>query len=101
MATGVAVVGASGAIEVGGILELLVRVANWPFQDEEDFDRRPQRRRYEESLVALVRRQLLTIAESVRALLASRAHVCLARTLPIIWILIMEDDCSGCAKGGR
>ncbi|KAH1453396.1 hypothetical protein KXX13_002228, partial [Aspergillus fumigatus] len=32
--------------------------------DDEDFDRRPQRRRYEEPLVVKVRRQLLTLAES-------------------------------------
>jgi hypothetical protein len=34
--------------------------------DDDDFERRPQRRRYEEPLAATVRRQLLTIAESVR-----------------------------------
>jgi len=32
--------------------------------DEDDFDRRPQRRRYEEPLAARVRKQLLSIAES-------------------------------------
>lgn len=68
MAPGVAV-GASGAIEVRVILELPVRVADQPVPDDEDFDRRPQRRRYEEPLFVQVRRQLLTIAESVRALL--------------------------------
>lgn len=33
--------------------------------DDDDFDRRQQRRKYEEPLAAKVRRQLLTIAESV------------------------------------
>lgn len=32
--------------------------------DDDDYDRRPQRRRYEEPLIARVRRQLLAIAES-------------------------------------
>jgi hypothetical protein len=47
--------------------------------DDDDFDRRPQRRRYEEPLFAQVRRQLLTIAESVRALFFffRRAHCAL------------------------
>lgn len=35
--------------------------------EDDDLDRRPQRRRYEEPLFVQVRRQLLTIAESVRA----------------------------------
>lgn len=35
--------------------------------EDEDYDRRPQRRRYEEPLFVLVRRQLLTLAESVRS----------------------------------
>lgn len=69
MAPGLAVVGASGAIEVRVIPELPVRVADQPVPDDEDFDRRPQRRRYEEPLFIQVRRQLLAIAESVRALL--------------------------------
>lgn len=73
MATGVAVVGVSGAIEVSRILELPVRVADRPMPDDEDYDRRPQRRRYEEPLFVQVRRQLLTLAESVRSLLPSRA----------------------------
>ncbi|KAJ5753818.1 uncharacterized protein N7511_007971 [Penicillium nucicola] len=34
------------------------------YRDDDDFDRRPQRRRYEEPLFVQVRRQLLTIAES-------------------------------------
>ncbi|KAJ5333311.1 hypothetical protein MYU51_014337 [Penicillium brevicompactum] len=34
------------------------------YRDDDDFDRRPQRRRYEEPLFAVIRRQLLTIAES-------------------------------------
>lgn len=34
--------------------------------EDDDYDRR-QRRRYEEPLVAKIRRQLLTIAESVRS----------------------------------
>ncbi|KAJ5570344.1 uncharacterized protein N7459_009774 [Penicillium hispanicum] len=34
------------------------------YRDDEDYDRRPQRRRYEEPLFVQVRRQLLTIAES-------------------------------------
>ncbi|KAF4767419.1 hypothetical protein HAV15_009267 [Penicillium sp. str.  len=37
------------------------------YRDDDDFDRRPQRRRYEEPLFVQVRRQLLTIAESVRS----------------------------------
>jgi hypothetical protein len=37
-------------------------------QDEDDFDRRPQRRRYEEPPVVKIRKQLLSIAESVWAL---------------------------------
>lgn len=102
MATGVAVVGASGAIEVDDILGLPVRVADRPFLDDEDYDRRPQRRRYEESLVAQVRRQLLTIAESVRVLLASRAS-CASVFGREHWIciLIVVGDCLGCAKSGR
>ncbi|KAJ6186362.1 hypothetical protein N7519_007663 [Penicillium mononematosum] len=48
------------------------------YRDDDDFDRRPQRRRYEEPLFAQVRRQLLTIAESA----ARRA----------------EDDVQGIAK---
>lgn len=32
--------------------------------DEDDYDRRPQRRRYEEPLAAKIRKQLLSIAES-------------------------------------
>ena len=42
--------------------------------DDDDFDRRPQRRRYEEPLAAVVRRQLLTIAESVGFNLPSRFY---------------------------
>lgn len=34
--------------------------------DDDEFDRRPQRRRYEEPLDVKVRKQLLSIAESVR-----------------------------------
>ncbi|RDL35027.1 putative nuclear cap-binding complex, subunit NCBP1 [Venustampulla echinocandica] len=34
------------------------------YRDEDDYDRRPQRRRYEEPLVVKVRKQLLAIAES-------------------------------------
>ncbi|KAJ5127539.1 hypothetical protein N7448_008318 [Penicillium atrosanguineum] len=34
------------------------------YREDEDYDRRPQRRRYEEPLFVLVRRQLLTLAES-------------------------------------
>lgn len=41
-------------------------IADHLFLDDEDYDRRPQRRRYEEPLFVQVRRQLLTIAESVR-----------------------------------
>lgn len=37
--------------------------------DDEDEDRRPQRRRHDEPLFVQVRRQLLTIAESVRSYL--------------------------------
>ncbi|KXG51166.1 MIF4-like, type 1/2/3 [Penicillium griseofulvum] len=48
------------------------------YRDDDEFDRRPQRRRYEEPLFAQVRRQLLTIAESA----ARRA----------------EDDVQGIAK---
>ncbi|CAI7583601.1 unnamed protein product [Penicillium viridicatum] len=48
------------------------------YRDDDDFDRRPQRRRYEEPLFVQVRRQLLTIAESA----ARRA----------------EDDVQGIAK---
>ena len=45
---------------------LFLRAADQePFPDDEDYDRRPQRRRYEEPLFVQVRRQLLTIAESV------------------------------------
>jgi hypothetical protein len=47
------------------------------FTDDDDFDRRPQRRRYEEPLYVQVRRQLLTIAESVCvsfSLAFARAH---------------------------
>lgn len=68
MATGaVVVVGASAVIEVSDPPEgLFLRAANQePFPDDEDYDRRPQRRRYEEPLFVQVRRQLLTIAESV------------------------------------
>ena len=34
-------------------------------EEDDDHDRRPQRRRYEEPLVVKVRKQLLSIAESV------------------------------------
>lgn len=34
--------------------------------EDDDYDRRPQRRRYEEPLAVKVRKQLLSIAESVR-----------------------------------
>ncbi|TGO41136.1 hypothetical protein BHYA_0026g00430 [Botrytis hyacinthi] len=34
------------------------------YRDEDDYDRRPQRRRYEEPLIVKVRKQLLSIAES-------------------------------------
>lgn len=35
----------------------------WP--DDDDYDRRPQRRRYEEPLAVTLRKQVLSIAESV------------------------------------
>ena len=41
-------------------------------QDDDDYDRRPQRRRYEEPPVVKIRKQLLSIAESVQALLRAR-----------------------------
>lgn len=34
--------------------------------DEDDYDRRPQRRRYEEPLSVTLRKQVLSIAESVQ-----------------------------------
>lgn len=37
--------------------------------DDDDFDHRPQRRRYEEPLPVKIRKQLLSIAESVLSLL--------------------------------
>lgn len=40
-------------------------LANGIYTDDDDFDRRHQRRRYEEPLLLKVRKQLLTIAESV------------------------------------
>ena len=36
----------------------------WYNKDEDDYDRRPQRRRYEEPLVVRVRKQLVALAES-------------------------------------
>ncbi|KAI9772878.1 MAG: hypothetical protein M1840_008760 [Geoglossum simile] len=36
------------------------------YRDDDDFDRRPQRRRYEEPPVVKIRKQLLSIAESLR-----------------------------------
>ena len=60
---------ASGATEVG-----FPTYSNMPnnadmLTDDDDYDRRPQRRRYEESLHVKVRKQLLGIAESVRNLI--------------------------------
>lgn len=61
---------ASGDIEVGylsiGLLHELT-----PGLDDEEFDRRPQRRRYEEPLHIKMRKQLLGIAESVRTMMTS------------------------------
>lgn len=60
--------GLSRHICVWGIL-----VANEWFvwlDDDDDYDRRPQRRRYEEPLVGRIRRLLFTIAESVCLILS-------------------------------
>ena len=46
---------------------LLVAKADPFLQDDDDYDRRPQRRRYEEPVHVKVRKQLLAIAESVRS----------------------------------
>lgn len=43
----------------------LLRITDDDLEDE-DYDRRPQRRRYEEPLAVKLRKQLLSIAESVR-----------------------------------
>jgi len=48
-------------------------------RDDDDYDRRPQRRRYEEPLSVKIRKQLLSIAESVR--------LCLGE----IWVI--DTDC--------
>ena len=45
---------------------LVAKVDSFP-QEDDDYDRRPQRRRYEEPLHVKVRKQLLAIAESVRS----------------------------------
>ena len=51
----------------GGFLSvILLAVCSCFLTDDDDYDRRPQRRRYEEPLVARIRRLLFTIAESVR-----------------------------------
>ena len=42
-----------------------------PRPDNDDFDRRPQRRRYEEPLHVKIRKQLLSIAESVHGTMRS------------------------------
>lgn len=59
-----------------------LRLLTFYSPEDDDYDRR-QRRRYEEPLVAKIRRQLLTIAESVRsrvsrALLAYMTLFCMA-----------------------
>lgn len=53
----------------------LSRKLNGACQDD-DFDRRPQRRRYEEPITVRIRKQVLSIAESV------------CTTHRIIWFLI-------------
>lgn len=68
---------ASGAIEViyygilknGGRAKMLV--------DDDEYDRRPQRRRYEEPLHVKVQKQLLGIAESVHNEPITCKHSCL------------------------
>lgn len=44
--------------------------------DDDDYDRRPQRRRYEEPLVGRIRRLLFTIAESVCVIFVLAWLVC-------------------------
>lgn len=56
---------ASDDIEVGSF-SIHFRYKLTPGSDDEDFGRRPQRRRYEEPLHVTMRKQLLGIAESVR-----------------------------------
>ena len=59
---------AKDVTEVRGFSKsLLVANANSHLQDDDDYDRRPQRRRYEEPLHLKMRKQLLVIAESVRS----------------------------------
>lgn len=73
-------VGASAATEVRDAISTCFSdrlIPSIMFTDDDDFDRRPQRRRYEEPLYVQVRRQLLTIAESVCvsfSLAFARAH---------------------------
>jgi nuclear cap-binding protein subunit 1 len=61
------------------------------FADDEDYDRRPQRRRYEEPLFVQVRRQLLTLAESVRSFFRA------LRSLEYWAWILMGDNLSGCS----
>jgi hypothetical protein len=71
------------------------------FTDDDDFDRRPQRRRYEEPLFVQVRRQLLTIAESVW--LSFSFHL-LAR-IALYWfgllVLNAVNSLIGCSESRR
>lgn len=57
---------ANGATEAG--LSFGAELHRWKTDasaEDDDYDRRPQRRRYEEPLYVKVRKQLLSLAESV------------------------------------